>query len=224
MKNALSQIRSRLALTVATGLLMTGAALGQSAVATATVDLNIRSGPGPQFDAVGVIAAGDTATVNGCVTDSRWCEVDYGGTIGYAYSDYLTIEADTPGQVIVLTERPPELVGVVEPSTTANSTVTGAAGGAIAGALLGGPVGAAVGGAIGATTGIVVDPPETARTYVTSNPLDPVYLEGEVVIGAQVPDTVTVQPIPDYEYEYVYINGQPVLIDPGTRQIVYVFR
>src|SRR5690606_41486506 len=96
------------------------------------------------------------------------------------------------------------------PSTTANSTVTGAAGGAIAGALLGGPVGAAIGGAVGATTGLVVDPPETARTYVTANPLDPVYLEGEVVIGAQVPDTVTVQPIPDYEYEYVYINGQPV--------------
>jgi len=220
MKTALAKT----ILAAGAGLFMTGAALAQTATATATTDLNIRSGPGPQFDAVGVIAAGDTATVNGCVTDSMWCEVDYGGTIGYAYSDYLTVEAEAPGEVIVLTERPPELVGVAEPSTTANSTVTGAAGGAIAGALLGGPVGAAIGGAVGATAGIVVDPPETARTYVTENPMEPVYLEGEVVVGAQVPDTVTVQPIPDYEYEYVYINGQPVLIDPGTREIVYVFR
>src|SRR5690606_39026850 len=198
MKTALAQ--ALLASTA--GLLMTGAALAQTATATATTDLNIRSGPGPQFDAVGVIAAGDTAIVNGCVTDSMWCEVDYGGTIGYAYSDYLTVETEAAGEVIVLTERPPELVGVAEPSTTGNSTVTGAAGGAIAGALLGGPVGAAIGGAVGATAGIVVDPPETARTYVSANPMEPVYLEGEVVVGAQVPDTVTVQPIPDYEYQY----------------------
>jgi hypothetical protein len=39
-----------------------------------------------------------------------------------------------------------------------------------------------------------------------------------------VPDTVVVQPIPEYEYEYVYINGQPVLIEPGSREIVYIFR
>ena len=206
------------------GLLMTGTALAQTATATATTDLNIRSGPGPQFETVGVIGSGDTATVTGCVTDSMWCEVDYGGTIGYAYSDYLTVQSQAEGEVIVLTERAPELVGVAEPSTTANSTVTGAAGGAIAGALIGGPIGAAVGGAIGATTGVVVDPPETARTYVADNPMDPVYLEGEVVVGAQVPQEVAVQTIPDYEYEYVYINGQPVLIEPGSREIVYVFR
>ncbi len=59
---------------------------------------------------------------------------------------------------------------------------------------------------------------------MTSNPMEPVYLEGEVVVGAQVPDTVVVQPIPEYEYEYVYINGQPVLIEPASREIVYIFR
>ncbi|AEQ50323.1 DUF1236 domain-containing protein [Pelagibacterium halotolerans] len=220
MKTALAKT----ILATTAGLLMTGTALAQTATATATTDLNIRSGPGPQFETVGVIASGDSATVTGCVADSMWCEIDYGGTMGYAYSDYLTVEAEAQGEVIVLTERPPELVGVAEPSTTANSTVTGAAGGAIAGALIGGPVGAAIGAGLGATTGVVVDPPESARTYVTSNPMEPVYLEGEVVVGAQVPDTVTVQPIPDYDYEYVYINGQPVLVDPANREIVHIFR
>lgn len=219
MKSALA--KTFLAATA--GLLMTGTALAQTASATATTDLNIRSGPGPQFEAIGVIGAGETATVNGCLSEGMWCEIDFNGTAGWAYSDYLTVEAQ--GTTVVLTERPPELVGVVEePSTTANSTVTGAAGGAIAGALLGGPVGAAIGAGIGATTGVLVDPPESARTYVTANPLDPVYLEGEVVVGARVPDTVTVQPIPDYEYQYVYINGQPVLVTPDTREIVYIFR
>ena len=219
MKSALA--KTFLAATA--GLLMTGTALAQTASATATTDLNIRSGPGPQFEAIGVIGAGETATVNGCLSEGMWCEIDFNGTAGWAYSDYLTVEAQ--GATVVLTERPPELVGVVEePSTTANSTVTGAAGGAIAGALLGGPVGAAIGAGIGATTGVLVDPPESARTYVTANPLDPVYLEGEVVVGARVPDTVTVQPIPDYEYQYVYINGQPVLVTPDTREIVYIFR
>lgn len=220
MKNALAKT----ILATTAGLLMTGTALAQTATATATTDLNIRSGPGPQFETVGVIASGDSATVTGCVADSMWCEIDYDGTMGYAYSDYLTVAAQAQGEPIVLTERPPELVGVAEPSTTANSTVTGAAGGAIAGALIGGPVGAAIGAGLGATAGVVVDPPESARTYVTSNPMEPVYLEGEVVVGAQVPDTVTAEAIPDYEYDYVYINGQPVLIDPASREIVYVFR
>lgn len=220
MKSALA--KTLLATTA--GLMMAGTAMAQTATATATTDLNIRSGPGPQFEAVGVIGSGETATVTGCVTDSMWCEVDFNGTLGYAYSDYLTVETATAGEVVVLTERPPELVGVAEPSTTANSTVTGAAGGAIAGALLGGPVGAAIGAGVGATTGVVVDPPEETVTYVQSNPVDPIYLEGEVVIGAQVPETVAVQTIPDYEYSYAYINGQPVLIAPDTREIVYIVR
>ena len=62
------------------------------------------------------------------------------------------------------------------------------------------------------------------KTYVTQNRMDPVYLEGEVVIGAGVPETVELYPVPDYEYQYVYINGQPVLVEAGTRQIVYVYR
>jgi hypothetical protein len=78
--------------------------------------------------------------------------------------------------------------------------------------------------ASGGVTGALIDPPQTARTYVTSNPIDPIYLEGEVVVGAGVPESVTLQAIPDYDYRYVYINGQPVLVDPGTRQIVYVVR
>ena len=209
---------------------MAGAALAQSASATATADLNIRSGPGPQYPSIGFIATGDTAAVDGCMEGSKWCRVTYDGVTGWSYSDYLT--ADLSGEVVVLTDRYPD-VGLATVTydgsdAAAGGAVAGATGGAIVGALVGGPVGAAIGGAVGATggatAGAVIDPPEGARTYVTSNPIDPIYLDGEVVIGAGVPETVTLQAIPDYDYQYVYINGQPVLVDPRTRQIVYVVR
>ena len=80
--------------------------------------------------------------------------------------------------------------------------VAGGMTGAIAGAIVGGPVGAAVGGAAGViaggATGTVIDPPENVRTYVTSNQVEPVYLEGEVVVGAGLPETVELREIPDY--------------------------
>lgn len=69
----------------------------------------------------------------------------------------------------------------------------------------------------GATAGAVIDPSEVARTYVTSNPLDPIHLDGEVGMGARAPQTVVLQLVPDYEYRYVYINGQPVLVHPPDR-------
>ena len=77
---------------------MTGAAHAQTAAATATTELNIRSGPGPQFEAVGFIASGDSVTVEGCLDASKWCRVSYNGVTGWSYSDYLT--ADRSGAVV----------------------------------------------------------------------------------------------------------------------------
>jgi uncharacterized protein YraI len=207
-----------------------GVVLAQTTTATATAELNIRSGPGPQYPSVGFIASGDTTIVDGCLQGSKWCQVNYEGVSGWSYSDYLT--ADLSGQAVVLTERYPDVglatVTYEDTGAAAGGAVAGTVTGAVAGALIAGPIGAAVGSAIGAgtgaTAGAVIDPPETARSYVTSNPVDQIYLDGEVVIGAGVPDTVTLQTIPDYDYQYVYINGQPVLVDPSSRQIVYVLR
>jgi uncharacterized protein YraI len=205
-----------------------GVALAASA--TATADLNIRSGPGPQYASIGFIATGDSAEVEGCLEASKWCRVTYEGIQGWSYSDYLA--ADLSGEVVVLTDRYAEAgfetVTYMDDGAAAGGAVAGATTGAVVGALVAGPLGAAIGGTVGAasgaTAGAIIDPPETVRTYVSANPVDPVYLEGEVVIGAGIPDNVVLQAIPDYEYNYVYINGQPVLVDPGTRQIVYVIR
>ncbi len=57
----------------------------------------------------------------------------------------------------------------------------------------------------------------------TSQTATPVYLQGEVVIGAVVPVEVQLYPTPDYAYPSAYINGRWVLVDPQTRAIVYIF-
>lgn len=211
-------------------LAMTGSAFAQSAV-VATTDLNVRAGPGPQHQVVGVIGAGQSANLNGCLEASKWCVVAFNDGEGWVYSDYLT--GDFGGAQVVLTERPTDSgVRIVEAPADVDGGATGAVAGgvtgAVAGALIAGPVGAIVGGGAGViaggAAGTVIDPPENVRTYVTSNQIEPVYLDGEVVVGAGLPETVELREIPDYEYRYVYVNGQPVLVEPDTRRIVYVVR
>ena len=92
---------------------------------------------------------------------------------------------------------------------------------------IGGPVGAVAGLAIGGATGAAAaeEPTTEVTTYVTSNTVDPVYLDGEVVIGAGVPENVTIYEIPDQpDYRYAQINGQTVLVNPNDRQITYIYR
>lgn len=222
------KITSMAPATLAALLSLSASAFAQ-AQAMATTDLNMRAGPGPQYPVVGVIPASQGVTIEGCIANSKWCSVSAGGEKGWAYSDYLTGEFG--GTRVVLTERPADAgIAVVQApeDTSAEGAVAGGTTGAVAGALIGGPVGAVVGGVAGATiggaAGEAIEPPAQVRTYVTSNRVDPVYLDGEVVVGAGIPDTVQIREIPDYEYRYVYVNGQPVLVDPGTRRIVHVMR
>jgi len=210
---------------VAVGMLaMSGAAF--AATATATTDLNVRAGPGPQYEVVGVVGAGQAAEITGCLDGSKWCQIASNRGNGWVYSDYLT--SDFGGKQVVLTERPANSVTILPPDGGTEGAAIGGATGAVAGALIGGPIGAAVGGvaglAVGGAAGNAAEPPAQVRTYVTENRVDPVYLDGEVVVGAGIPDNVEIREIPDYEYRYVYVNGQPALVDPGTRRIVYVMR
>lgn len=108
--------------------------------------------------------------------------------------------------------------------TTGNSALAGGGAGAVAGAAVGGPVGALIGAAVGATGGAALDPGETVTTYVTSNPVDPVYLDGDLVVGAGVPDVVVLQQVPETEYSYAYVNGVPVVVNPADRRIVQIIQ
>lgn len=185
---------------------MSGSALADTAVSAVT-DLNVRAGPGPQYPVIGVLAAGQSATLNGCIENSKWCTIAEAGGQGWVYSDYVT--ADFGGSRVVLTQRPHgSSVAVVSPPEDIGDYSTDYTGAIVAGE----PVDA------------IPRPPAEVRTYVSTHRLDPIYLEGEVVTGATLPDTVELREIPDYNYRYVYVNGQPTLVDPQTRRIMYVVR
>jgi hypothetical protein len=67
-------------------------------------------------------------------------------------------------------------------------------------------------------------PSRSVQTFITDNPLDPVYLEGNLTVGAGLPVEIDITPVPGSRYNYAYVNDYPVLVDPATRRIVYVYR
>jgi hypothetical protein len=86
------------------------------------------------------------------------------------------------------------------------------------------PVGAMV--AVPPTVGVVepVIPAPEVLSYVTAQPIQPVIVNGEVMVGATLPAAVPVYPVPASPYVYSYVNGQRVLVEPAARKIVYVVR
>ena len=205
----------------ATALMALGTTAAFADSVTAVTDLNLRMGPGPAYQIADVITGGDTAELNGCVQGGEWCEVSYNGQTGWASGGYLQ-RNDMP--VSQATD-----VSVIQYETTQEApgaAMIGTATGATVGALVGGPIGAVVGGVIGGgLSGEAAEVSEETTVYVRENPVEPVFLDGEVVVGAAVPDTVTYYEIPaSQDYRYMNVNGNTVLIDPETNTIVRVIR
>ena len=210
------------ALAAGTAAFLATTAIAQT-TATATTDLNLRSEPSPFGEIVGVIPADESVAVEGCATSVNWCRVDYAGTQGWASGEYLmTRIGDEPANLYENRERV-QVHHIEVEDTTGASAVGGGTMGAIVGGLVGGPVGAAAGAAIGAGAGAATDPGPRVTSYVVENPVEPVYLTGEVVVGAGLPETVTLYPVPESELRYVYVNNVPVLVD-GERRIVSIVR
>jgi len=204
---------------VVASLVLASSAYAQTA-ATAYTDLNLRAGPGATFEVIAVIPAATEVAVDGCLADSNWCRVTMGEVSGWASGDYLTAMVQSP----IYVNRDRLAVKTITYEKQPDNAVGGAAAGAMAGAVVGGPLGALVGAAIGMSLGDAVTPEERVVTYVRSNPTDPIYLDGEVVVGAGVPESVKLAEVPDSKYYYANINGVPVLVERDQRRVVYVVR
>jgi hypothetical protein len=59
---------------------------------------------------------------------------------------------------------------------------------------------------------------------VRQNPVEPVYLTGEVAQGAGIPEEIEVYTVPESDYAYLNVNEIPVVVDPESRRIVRVIR
>ncbi len=215
-------IKSILGAALAATLLSSGA-YAQSTVVAAT-DLNLRAGPGPQFEILGVIPVDGEVMVEGCLEAASWCKVNHAGMDGWASGDYLTTLVDAAPVAIYPNRTTVPVKTVVYSDTSAGTTAAGGATGAIAGAIIAGPVGALVGAALGAGGGALADPGPTVTTYVQENPRDVIYLDGEVVVGSGIPVEVELTEVPDTTFSYAYINGVPVIVEREGRRIVQIIR
>lgn len=205
--------------TTIAGLLLATTASSET-TATAWTDLNLRAGPGVSYDVVAVIPAAQDVLVDGCLDASSWCRVTHGEINGWASGDYLTAMVEAP----IVTNRERLAVQSITYERSPENTVGGGAAGALAGAIVGGPVGAVVGAAIGMGIGTAVTPEERVVTYVQTNSVDPIFLEGEIVVGAGIPETVPLAEVPESDYYYAYINGVKVLVERDTRRVLYIVR
>lgn len=102
----------------------------------------------------------------------------------------------------------------------AGATAGGAAGGTI-GFFLGGPIGAIVGGWAGAVIGGEAAVSEASIRYAGENPVDVVYLDADLAVGASIGDDVNIYPIEgDAQYGYIYANNRVYIVDIESRAIV----
>ena len=100
------------------------------------------------------------------------------------------------------------------------ATAGGATGGTI-GFLLGGPVGAIVGGWAGAVIGGEAAVSDASIRFAGENPVDAVYLDSDLTVGAKIADDVTIHPIEgDDKFGYIYANNRVYIIDLETHAVV----
>ena len=192
--------------------------------ATVATDLNLRAGPGPNYAISTTMPAEAEVDLVGCVEGGQWCEVTYEGTTGFAYAPYLAItEEDALVTVDQATVTTIETVTFDEENGE-EALIGGAVGAGLASAAIGGPAAIAGGILLGSLAGTAAAPEETTIAYVQENPVDPIFIQGEAVLGADIPDGVELIEIPGSDYAYLNLNGENVLIDPSDRTIVFIDR
>lgn len=180
------------------------------AVFSPTGHLNVRSGPGFQYPVVAQMQANTRFPVTGCIQDYSWCSVVVGNVSGWASAPYLVTDAG--GRPTNLQVSGAQLgIPIVVPTGVAAVVATP-------------PVGAMV--PVAPAVGVVepVIPAPEVLSYVTGQPVQPVLVNGEVMVGAVLPAAVPVYPVPASPYVYAYVNGQRVVVEPAARRIVYVVR
>jgi uncharacterized protein YraI len=191
-------------------VLFAGPALAVTAYSP-TGHLNVRSGPGFQYQVVGQVQANVAAQITGCVSDYSWCAVALpGGTTGWASGPYLVTKATVPPKNLKVAGAQLGIPVIVPKNTGAPVVATP-------------PVGAMV--AVPQTVMVQpIVPGPAAITYVTQQRVAPVIVNGEVMVGAVVPMGAPLYDVPTSRYHFAYINGQRVLVEPTRRRIVYVIR
>ena len=82
----------------AASALVLSAGAANAVPATAETSLNVRSGPGTQYEVVGTIRAGETVDAGNCT--GSWCRVSFSGGTGFANRSYLAMGGGGPAVAV----------------------------------------------------------------------------------------------------------------------------
>jgi uncharacterized protein YraI len=211
------QFKSKLLLAAIGAALAVPSYASAADIASAAMALNIRNGPGPQYSIIGAIPRNGRTIITGCIRGSLWCQVSYRGRTGWTYAQYLT--ASVSGRSLIVADHLngiPTVTYTVPAPTVGTTVAVPVPAPVVTGAVIEPP-------AVSVPLAIA-PPPPTVGSYVVSHPVAPVYINGDVVTGAALPEDVALAPVPGYEYQYAYVNGAPVLVEPATRQVEYIYR
>jgi hypothetical protein len=88
-----------------------------------------------------------------------------------------------------------------------------------------------VGGAVAQTIVVTPEVQTEFKTYITTEKVAPVVVEGDIAVGTALPDTVVLQPVPDVivtkspelkGHRYALVGSRVVVVEPSTTKVVAV--
>ncbi|MCP4384525.1 MAG: DUF1236 domain-containing protein [Hyphomicrobiales bacterium] len=186
-------------------VLLAGPAFAISGYSTA--HLNLRTGPGTQYPVEGVMDRNVRSEITGCLADYSWCAVQVSGVNGWASAEYLVVDED--GKITHVNRGGAstgipvlEAEGFVEIAAVEATGVIVSPGGHVE----------------------AIVPEEAVIAYIAAAPVESVPVTGEIVVGAHVPDGLQLYEVPNAVYGFAILNHVPVLVDVGSREIVYMRR
>jgi len=190
---------------IAAGSVVAGLAFsGPAAAATAfaTTKLHIRTGPGEQYPISGQMRWNSRGEVSGCTADYMWCHIATPNGIGWASAHYL-IEDTAQGTETIEKFGAQSGIPVVVPAAVV-------------------PVGTVVRVPAGSELIEAIAPSQDIIAYVATQPVEPLYVTGEIVVGAVLPPEIVLYEVPQSEYQFTFVNGARVLVEVPARKVVYI--
>jgi hypothetical protein len=88
-----------------------------------------------------------------------------------------------------------------------------------------------LGGAVAQTIVVTPEVQTEFKTYVTTQKVAPVEIDAQIAVGATLPETVVLQPVPDVivtkspefkDYRYAVVGSRVVIVEPSTTKVVAV--
>jgi uncharacterized protein YgiM (DUF1202 family) len=89
---------------------------------TASVNANVRSGPGTDYGVIGALQASENARVSGRNADSSWWQIEFQGGVGWIADVVVTANAPAREASVVSASAPPPTNTPLPPTATAAPT------------------------------------------------------------------------------------------------------